>query len=123
MAIIDYYFASMLEKITGSMICGWILVSAVSGLICRHLYRKQRISKHKAIAITLMVAYLYFVFCITLSGRTSGSDYAYKLRPFWSWRMIVRGEKKLIAELRREIREMKQKYGEENDEEPIWYSN
>ena len=35
----------------------------------------------------------------------------------------VKDQKKLIAELRREIREMKQKYGEENDEEPIWYSN
>ena len=35
----------------------------------------------------------------------------------------VKDQKKLIAELRREIREMKQKYGEENDEKPIWYSN
>jgi hypothetical protein len=35
----------------------------------------------------------------------------------------VKDQKKLIAELRREIREMKQKYGEENDEEPIWYQN
>ena len=35
----------------------------------------------------------------------------------------VKDQKKLIAELRREIREMKRKYGEENDEEPIWYSN
>jgi DNA-binding transcriptional MerR regulator len=35
----------------------------------------------------------------------------------------VKDQKKLIAELRREIREMKQKYGEENDEEPVWYSN
>lgn len=35
----------------------------------------------------------------------------------------VKDQKKLIAELRREIREMKQKYGEENNEEPIWYSN
>ena len=35
----------------------------------------------------------------------------------------VKDQKKLIAELRREIREMKRKYGEENDEEPIWYQN
>ena len=35
----------------------------------------------------------------------------------------VKDQKKLIAELRREIREMKQKYGEENDEESIWNQN
>jgi DNA-binding transcriptional MerR regulator len=35
----------------------------------------------------------------------------------------VKDQKKLIAELRREIIEMKQKYGEENDEEPVWSSN
>ena len=34
----------------------------------------------------------------------------------------VKDQKKLIAQLRRELREMKQKYGEE-DEEPVWYSN
>lgn len=34
----------------------------------------------------------------------------------------VKDQKKLIAELRRELRVMKQKYGEE-DEEPVWYSN
>jgi predicted RNase H-like nuclease (RuvC/YqgF family) len=34
----------------------------------------------------------------------------------------VKDQKKLIAELRRELREMKQKYGEE-DEKPVWYSN
>jgi predicted RNase H-like nuclease (RuvC/YqgF family) len=35
----------------------------------------------------------------------------------------VKDQKKLIAELRREIREMKRKYGEENDEESIWNQN
>ena len=35
----------------------------------------------------------------------------------------VKDQKKLIAELRRELREMKQKYGEENDEESIWNQN
>ena len=35
----------------------------------------------------------------------------------------VKEQKKLIAELRCEIREMKRKYGEENDEEPIWNQN
>ena len=34
----------------------------------------------------------------------------------------VKDQKKLIAELRRELREMKHRYGEE-DEKPVWYSN
>ena len=34
----------------------------------------------------------------------------------------VKDQKKLIAELRREIIEMKHRYGEE-DEKPVWYSN
>ena len=80
------------------MLCVMILVAVLSGLICGALHRKHLIVKHKAIAITILVTYLFFVLCITLSGRVAASYYSYKLQPLWSWRMILRGERKLIAE-------------------------
>jgi len=88
----------MLDTLTLPVIVCWLIVTGISGILCGCLYSGGRLTKDKAIAIFCLVFYLFFVFTITLSGRIPGNEYAYKLKPLWSWRFIIRGETKLIFE-------------------------
>jgi glycopeptide antibiotics resistance protein len=63
-----------------------IVTTVIATLLCRH----GKVSKKQAVALPLLIIYIFLVFASTVFSRTPMGGYCYELVPFWSYREIVR---------------------------------
>jgi glycopeptide antibiotics resistance protein len=65
-------------------------IAIVTTVIAVLLSRHGKVSKTQAVALVLLIAYIFLVFASTVFSRTPMEDYSYELVPFWSYREILR---------------------------------
>jgi glycopeptide antibiotics resistance protein len=65
-------------------------IAIVSTVIAALLRRHGKLSKTQAVALVLLITYIFLVFSSTVFSRTPMEDYSYELVPFWSYREILR---------------------------------
>ena len=90
----NYYPESLSDFWKGAVIAVMIL----TGAAVWRMYCVKLASKGQAIALTLLITYLFSVYATTVFSRPVHADYSYELLPFWSYRAIRGGEKSLIKE-------------------------
>lgn len=80
----------------------WLIVSAIFASILAAalsmLVKKERLSRHQAIAIEILSVYLFLVLASTVFSRDRTVGFHYKLMPFWSYVAILRGATYYIQE-------------------------
>ena len=70
-----------------------LLLMAVTGFVC--YYHKRDLVFSTAWAF--LVGYMFLVFASTVITRTTGVDYKFNLRPFWSYTAVSKGKEYLVS--------------------------
>ena len=76
----------------------WMLLAGLTALVTYVLYNRGKVKASTAIIIPILVFYLSFVLTITILERTPSRHARYELDLFWSYKAIMRGTKRLLAE-------------------------
>lgn len=95
---IDYYFDSIMEKVTVESVIVWMVLAGLSGLLTYILFKRGKINATTAIIIPILVFYFSFVLTITVLERTPMKSARYELELFWSYRHAFAGSKALLWE-------------------------
>ena len=80
------------------MILAALALAVTAGLIYICACHRRRPALAQCGAVVILVFYLVLVFASTVFGREPGQAYRYELTLFWSYREIMAGRTKLIAE-------------------------
>ena len=67
---------------------------AVACLLC-----SRRIALSQAVSGLCLLVVLLMIFGTTVFTRTSGPDAMWRLRPFWSWRRALAGDREMLTEI------------------------
>lgn len=76
----------------------WMMLAALTALITYILYRHGRIKTSTMAILPFLVFYLSFILTITILERIPTRQPRYELDLFWSYKAIMKGTKKLLAE-------------------------
>lgn len=80
------------------MILAALALAVTAGLIYICACHRRRPALAQCGAVVILVFYLVLVFASAVFGREPGKAYRYELTLFWSYREIMAGRTKLIAE-------------------------
>ena len=87
-----------MDKVTVESITIWMLLATLTALFTYILYRHGRIKASTVTVLPLLVFYLSFILTITILKRIPAHLPSYQLDLFWSYKAIIGGTKKLLAE-------------------------
>ena len=99
MVCIDYYFDSVMEKVTGQSVTVWMLLATFAGVATYILYRRGKMNAATAIMIPILVFFLSFVLTITIIERVPRKKVRYNLELFWTISSVLSGKTYLLWEI------------------------